>query len=118
MTHPSPAHAQSTPSLADQPRIFLETQLVVIREGLREIPAMKGLLDKLTDPDLTALAAWYSAQQQVPRLAGQREDYLQQTMVQRRDGKAAGRDSIMAATLRGMSDAQLADLAKHFAGLR
>lgn len=148
-----------TPSLAGQPKTFLETQLVMIREGLREIPAMKGLLDKLTDPDLTALSAWYSAQpqapagtaprnadttaaterggtlarqalcgtchlptyqgqQQVPRLAGQREDYLQQTMVLMRDGKAAGRDSIMAATLRGMSDAQLADLAKYFAELR
>jgi cytochrome c553 len=148
-----------TPSLAGQPRTFLETQLVMIREGLREVPAMKGMLDKLTDPDLTALAAWYSAQaqapastgapgadanasierggtlarqalcgtchlpsyhgqQQVPRLAGQREDYLLQTMVLMRDGKAAGRDSIMAATLRGMSDAQLTDLARHFAALR
>ena len=27
------------PSLAGQPRVFLENQLVVIREGLRDIPA-------------------------------------------------------------------------------
>ena len=154
--HGPTGHASmpSTPSLAGQPKVFLENQLVMIREGLREIAAMKGLLDKLADADLIALATWYAAQpqmpagpptgtpdaaaierggtlakqalcgtchlptyrgqSQVPRLAGQREDYLQQTMVLMRDGKAQGRDSIMAATLRGMSDGQLQDMAKYF----
>jgi len=147
------------PSLAGQPKVFLENQLVMIREGLREIPAMTGLLTKLSDADLIALARWYSeqapdplatpafatprqterltagatmakealcgtchlpsylGQSQVPRLAGQREDYLQQTMILMRDGKAVGRDSIMASTLRGMSDEQLRNLAHYFASL-
>ena len=146
----------SIPSLAGQPKVFIENQLVMIREGLREVPAMTGMLDKLSDADLTALARWYAdqtlepaatqasatppqsariaagatmakqalcgtchlptylGQSQVPRLAGQREDYLQQTMVLMRDGKAIGRDSIMSSTLRGMNDEQLRDLAHYF----
>ena len=148
------------PSLAGQPKIFIENQLVMIREGLREVPAMTGMLDKLSDADLTSLAGWYSelkldgptapasatppqgarvaagatmakqalcgtchlptylGQSQVPRLAGQREDYLQHTMILMRDGKALGRDSIMSSTLRGMSDEQLRDLAHFFSNLR
>lgn len=39
-----------TPSLAGQPKLFIENQLVLIQEGLREILQMKGLLDKVTDP--------------------------------------------------------------------
>lgn len=138
------------PSLAAQPKVFLETQLVMIREGLRDVPQMKGLLDGVSDADLVAMAAHYNAlplapqpfplradafergqalasralcnschlptylgQQQVPRVAGQREDYLLHTMRQFRDGKAVGRDSIMASSLYGMTDAQLGDLA-HF----
>ena len=37
------------PSLAGQPRVFLENQLVMIREGMRDIPAMKGSLDGVSD---------------------------------------------------------------------
>ena len=50
------------PSLAGQPRTFLENQLVLIREGLRDIPPMKGVLDGLTDADLIVLAQYYAAQ--------------------------------------------------------
>jgi cytochrome c553 len=151
------------PSLAGQPKVFIENQLVMIREGLREIPAMNGMLNKLSDADLTSLATWYAelkldgpngfaaqapvtppssariaagatmakqalcgtchlatyvGQSQVPRLAGQHEEYLHQTMVLMRDGKAVGRDSIMSSTLRGMSDEQLRDLAYYFSNLR
>lgn len=50
------------PSLAAQPRVFIENQLVLIREGLRDIPAMKGSLDGVPDTELTALAHYFSAQ--------------------------------------------------------
>jgi cytochrome c553 len=138
------------PSLAGQPRTFIENQLVLIREGLREVPAMKGLLDGLNDADLVALAQYFSAQkpapsppardaaayqrgqalaarmhcgschlpsyagqQQVPRIAGQPEAFLLQSMRQLRDKPGPGRDTIMAAALHGVKDAELADLA-HF----
>lgn len=51
----------------------------------------------------------------MPRLSGQREDFLFSSMREFRDGNATGRDTIMAATLRGMSDEELRDLAHYFA---
>ncbi len=58
------------PSLAGQPKIFVENQLVLIREGLRDIPPMKGTLDGLSDADLIVLAQYFAAQTPVPVLAG------------------------------------------------
>jgi cytochrome c553 len=138
------------PSLAGQPKIFMENQLVIIREGLREIPQMKGVLDGMKDADLVVLANYFSTQtpirvpglvnsetyqrgkdlagnmrcgnchlpdyvgqQQVPRLAGQHEAFLLLAMKQFRDHPGLGRDSIMAASLYGLKDNDLADLA-HF----
>jgi cytochrome c553 len=146
------ASVPGVPSLAGQPRVFIENQLVMIREGMREVPQMKGLLDSVKDEDFTALAMLYAkmppklgglalntdkakrgadiskralcgschlpdyaGQQQIPRLAGQREDFLFANMKQFRDGKAIGRDTVMMATLRGMSDTELSDLAHYFA---
>ena len=54
------------PSLAGQPKIFLENQLVLIREGLRDIPQMKGSLDGLKDADLIVLAQYFAAQTPQP----------------------------------------------------
>ena len=141
-----------SPSLAGQPRVFIENQLVMIREGLREVAQMKGLLADMKDEEFTALAKYFSEQKvqtqttardteklargavlsksgncgschlpnyagrdQMPRLAGQREDFLLSSMKEFRDGRATGRDTIMAATLRGLSDADLTDLAHYFA---
>ena len=46
---------QDIPSLAGQPKVFLENQLVLIREGMRDIPQMKGVLDNVADAELAAL---------------------------------------------------------------
>ena len=141
-----------TPSLAAQPKLFIENQLVIIREGLRDVPAMKPLLAGMADEEIVALATYYAAQpakaltpatqpdkaragaaiaqrlscgschlptyagqQQVPRLAGQDEAYLLQAMKQLRDHPGPGRDTIMASTLRGLSDADLDSLAHYLA---
>lgn len=140
----------TTPSLAGQPKVFLENKLVLIREGLREIPQMKGLLDGVSDPDIVALANYFSAQtratvtgpanmttyqrgqaistgmlcgschlpdyagrQQIPRLAGQQEAFLLNAMKQFRDNPGPGRDTIMSASVLGLKDNELSDLA-HF----
>jgi cytochrome c553 len=142
----------NTPSLAGQPTIFIENQLVMIREGMRDVAAMNGLLKDLKDNELTALAKYYSSlpiksavakvdaekvargaalskrgvcgschlpsyagREQMPRLAAQREDFLLASMQQFRDGKAVGRDTMMNSVLRGVSDAELSDLAHYFA---
>ena len=55
----------------------------------------------------------FRGQNQVPRLAAQRETYLSAEMRAYRDGKRQGGDTIMAAALYGVSDADIAALA-HF----
>jgi cytochrome c553 len=143
------------PSLAGQPKVFMENQLVIIREGLRDIPQMKGLLDGMKDADIVVLANYFSTQtpirspglvndetyqrgkdiaanmrcgnchlpdfvgqQQVPRLAGQQEAFLLFAMKQFRDHPGLGRDSIMAASLYGLKDNDLADLAHFLANFK
>jgi cytochrome c553 len=103
----------NTPSLAGQPKIFLENYLIMTREGLRGNDVMRGLLKGVPDKEIVALAAHYSklpakkneektdqklfnrgkdiaaknrcascheknfsGREQMPRLAGQREDFL------------------------------------------
>ncbi len=144
-----------SPSLAGQPRVFLENTQIMIREGLRPIAAMKGLLDGVSDAEIVALADHYSrqpvrtealprdepafrrgealasrnlcgtchlpsyaGQQQMPRLAGQRQDYLAQSMREFRDNKTQGRDTQMNGVLRGYSNRDIDDLAHYFAQLR
>ena len=143
------------PSLAGQPRVFLENQMVVIRESLREIPAMKGQLEGVNDATIIAMAKFYASQNvksspaqknqvlyekgqviskealcgtchlpnyvgrdQIPRIAGQREDYLLYSMRQFRSNQATGRDTIMAASLYGMSDDDLKAIAHYLSQLK
>ena len=141
-----------TPSLAGQPKLFVENQLVLIREGLRDVPQMKEIVAGMSDETIIALAQHFAAQtpmtkpvaanqekarlgaatasgalcgtchlpdytgqKQVPRLAGQDETYLVHSMRQFRDNPGPGRDTIMAAALYGLSDADLANLAHYLA---
>lgn len=154
--HGSDGHAAvaGAPHLAGQPRLFIENRLVMIREGLSVVPAMKGLLDGLSDADLTALSRHYAAmplrperarrdaaraargqavsqrtlcaschlpgyigREQMPRLAGQREDYLLQSLRDFAAGRTGGRDTLMTNALLGLNDADLQDLAHHLATL-
>ena len=144
-----------TPSLAGQPKTFLENQLVMIREGMRDIPAMKGQLDGVNDATIIALAKFYAnspavsqagvrnpalfekgqvisrealcgtchlpnyvGRDQMPRIAAQREDYLLYSMRQFRSNQAIGRDTIMAASLYGMSDDDLKAIAHYLSQLK
>jgi len=154
--HGASGHATlaGVPHLAGQPRLFIENRLVMIREGLSPVPAMKGLLDGLSDEDLGALSRHYATmplqperpardasraargqavsqrsqcaschlpgypgREQMPRLAGQREDYLLQSLRDFAAGRTGGRDTLMTNALIGLSDADLQDLAHHLATL-
>src|SRR5688572_20119049 len=139
------------PSIAGQPKLFLENQLILFREELRRsdqmLPVVKGMKDteiiKLAehfskqpakvmetgtaDAKLMKIGAErgkalrcnvchlsdYSGQNQIPRLAGQREAYLEAEMRAYRDGKRTGGDTIMAAALYGVSDADIKALAHY-----
>jgi cytochrome c553 len=57
----------------------------------------------------------YRGREQMPRLAGQREDYLLTSMRQFAAGQTAGRDTLMSNALIGLTDADLSDLAHHLA---
>ena len=139
------------PSIAGQPQLFLENQLILFREELLRSDAMQTVVKGLKDADIVRLARHFSklpargmesgepeaalmkqgagkaselrcgtchlpdfgGQKQMPRLAGQRERYLANEMRAYRDGKRSGGDTIMAAALYGVSDADITALA-HF----
>jgi cytochrome c553 len=139
------------PSLAGQPELFLLTQLVLMRDGVRPIPAMAPLVAGVSDADLQVIARHFSAlpavatdepidaalagrgrdlattlrcgschlaglegRQQIPRLAGQRIDYLTKALTDYRDGTRAGADTLMSNAVAGLMDVDLRALA-HFA---
>jgi cytochrome c553 len=139
------------PSIAGQPKLFLENQLILFREELRKSDQMLPVVKGLKDPEIIKLAQHFSklpakgmetgpvnqelsgrgkaaaqklrcgvchlgdfsGQNQIPRLAGQREAYLEAEMRAYRDGKRTGGDTIMAAALYGVSDTDIKALA-HF----
>ena len=140
-----------TPSIAGQPKLFIENQLVLFREELRKSEQMLPVVKGMKDAEIVKLAEHFSklqaksmasgpadpklmkqgvarakdlrcgichlsdfaGQNQVPRLAGQREEYLASELFAYRDGKRSGGDTIMAAALYGVNDADLRALA-HF----
>jgi cytochrome c553 len=144
-----------TPSIAGQPRTYLENTLVLTREGLRGNPVMQALFKGKTDAEIVAVSKHFTAQpvrppsgtpdkalqargrdvaaklrcaschdktfrgrEQMPRLAAQREDFLDARMVALRDKPPPGTDTIMAATLHGVSNADIKALAHFLAQLR
>jgi cytochrome c553 len=143
------------PSIAGQPKVFLENYLVLTREGLRGSENMHELLHGVPDREIVALAAHYSklpmkpadgaidevefergrqlaatnrcgnchrpdflGQEQMPRLAGQREDFLIEAMLAYRQNRRPGGDTIMAASLYGIPEADLRAIAHYLAHLR
>ncbi len=141
------------PSIAGQPKLFVENQLILFREELRKSEQMAPVVKGLKDPEIVKLAEHFSklpakgmeagnadaklmkvgaekakalrcgvchlsdyrGQNQIPRLAGQREAYLDAEMRAYRDNKRTGGDTIMAAALYGVSDADIKALAHYLA---
>ena len=143
------------PSIAGQPKLFIENQLVLMREGLRPAPQMQPIVNGMKDAEISRLAehfaklpaksepgaadaklmkqgmerakalrcgvchlANFHGQNQVPRLAAQREAYLDSEMRAYRDNKRKGGDTIMAATLYGVSDADIRAMAHYLSRQR
>lgn len=143
------------PSLAGQPRVFLETQLILFREGVRSAPQKESAIAGLSDREISTIASVfatspmqgepaaldpaliekgralaqrlrcsschlpnYQGREQVPRLAGQREDYLVRSMIGFRDNPRPGGDTIMTASLYGVPDAEMKALAYFFSRYR
>jgi cytochrome c553 len=144
-----------TPSIAGQPKIFLENYLVMTREGLRGSPTMQALFKGVSDKDIVALAVHFSklkhkpggdkadprlfnrgkevaaknrcgichekdfsGREQMPRLAGQREEFLAEVLLQYRQDRRSGGDTMMNAALYGIPEADFKALAHYFSRLR
>lgn len=143
------------PSVAGQPKTFLETQLILFREGLRVSPPMQPVTKGLSDREISLLAESFAAspvrvepaeadpalekrgrevarklrcgtchlpdfrgRAQIPRLAGQREEYLVDAMTALRDKRRSGADTIMSGVLHGVSDADIGAMAHFLSRLR
>jgi cytochrome c553 len=50
-----------SPSLAGQPDIFTQYQLVFIRDGQRKVEVMQEIAKQLTDDNIRDLGAWYAS---------------------------------------------------------
>jgi cytochrome c553 len=120
------------PYLAGQSAQYLELQLILMREGLRDVPQMAPFLKGLTDRDIRDMAAHFArqafspntakrnpalyargaelaqamicgnchgedfrGQKHLPRLAGQREDYLAASLKAYRNNTRTGIDTSM-----------------------
>lgn len=143
------------PSIAAQPKIFVENYLVMTREGIRGMAEMQKLLKGVPDQEIVAMAKYVAAlsakpeegpvdkklfqrgkeiasrnrcgscheanfhgREQMPRLAGQREDFLVQAMLAWRQNRRPGGDTIMAAALYGIPEADFKALAHYFSRLK
>jgi cytochrome c553 len=143
-----------TPSLAGQPEFFVMNQLVLMREGVRQVEAMMPIVRELKDEDIFALAKHYASlqprpseekidpvlvkrgaqiaaarrcsschlptlagQDQMPRLAKQRIDYMIYAMKSYLVDERRGADTLMTAAIAGLSEDDLAALA-HYAASR
>lgn len=55
----------------------------------------------------------------IPNLAGQKEEYLKQTLTEYRDGNRKGGSAMMMTPMAvGLTDAEIAALAEHFSALK
>jgi len=141
------------PSIAGQPKLFMENQLVLFREGIRKSPVMNPQMQGIADREIQQLAEHFSkqavkvvsagsadpalmkkgselakklrcgichlsdfsGQKQMPRLAGQREEYLESEMRAYRANQRP--DTTMNAALYGVKDDEVRALA-HFLSRR
>jgi cytochrome c553 len=145
---------EGIPSLAGQPAGFVTVQMILIREGIRQVAPMAPFATPLTDRQIEDLAAHFAAlppappedrgarvadrfaagaavaasrncgvchlqdfsgREQVPRLAGQREEFLARAMMEYRDGRRVGADTQMNGAVFGLSDAEIGALAHYLA---
>lgn len=143
------------PSIAGQPRVFIENLLVLTREGLRGSETMQKLMHGMKDAEIRELATYFSSlparstpgpldkplfergralaakmrcaschradyagQAQMPRLAAQREDFLNASLKAYRDSPPPGSDTMMASVLYRVPDADLRALAHYMAHLK
>jgi len=143
---------EDIPSLAGQQAGFITIQMILFREGIRNVPAMIAFAQGLPDKDIEDLAAFFASlppgppddrrprdealfaagqaligprncavchlpslagREQIPRIIGQREDFLTRTMTEYRDGQRVGVDTQLNGAVYGLTNDQIAALAHY-----
>ena len=140
------------PSLAGQQGDFLTLQMILFREGLRQVPAMAEAARGLSDGQIEDLSAHFAAlpsapkpdrgprdatlaargaelsaarncnachlreyqgRANIPRINHQREDFLNHTLIQYRDGQRVGTDTQMNGLMFGLTNADIAAISHY-----
>lgn len=147
---------QEVPSLAAQPDIFTQWQLVYMRDGSRKVDAMEEVVKTMTDSDIRFYGAYYASlpppapeqakpdetesgevlnlmkprrcanchgdtmagQGEVPRVAGQRADYLVKALRDFRQNVRRGRgNAVMIEMVATITDNDIKLLADYLSRL-
>jgi len=147
---------QEVPSLAAQPEIFTQWQLVYMRDGVRKVEAMEAVVKDMTDSDIRFYGAYFAAlpppapeharpndaesaevlnlikprrcanchgdtmagQGEVPRVAGQRADYLVKALRDFRQNVRRGRgNAVMIEMVATVTDSDIRLLAEYLSRL-
>jgi cytochrome c553 len=147
---------QEVPSLAAQPDIFTQWQLVYMRDGTRKVQAMEEVVKTMTDSDIRFYGAYFAAlpppvpdhakpndtesaevlnlikprrcanchddtfagKGEMPRLAGQREDYLAKAFRDYRSNARRGRgQAVMVEMVSTLTENDIKVLAEYLSRL-
>jgi cytochrome c553 len=147
---------QEVPSLAAQPDLFTQWQLVYMRDGTRKVDAMEAVVKDMTDGDIRFYGSYFAAlpppvpeharpsetqsgevlnlmrprrcanchddtmagKGEMPRLAGQREDYLVKAFRDFRSDVRRGRgNAVMVELVATLSDNDIRLLAEYLSRL-
>ena len=149
------SQTENIPSLAGQPDLFTQWQLIFFRAGTRKSEVMQPLAEELQNEDIRNLGAYfaslappappkddnpdlsakgkqaamgrrcafchndnYAGVKAVARVAGQREDYLKQALLDYKSSKRSGGGmAAMAEVARVLSDEEIEALAHYLAHL-
>ena len=87
------------------------TRAIVMRPAVMRALAQANRCNSCHNAD-------FSGKENVPRLANQREDYLNKTLVEYKDNSRHGYDATMADVMQVVTKEQIADLAYYIARVR
>jgi cytochrome c553 len=129
------SQTENTPSLARQPDLYLQWQLIFFRSGSRKIEIMQPIAEQLSNEDVRNLGAYFASltppkalyvmprdtfagTKAVARLAGQREEYLLKALHDYKSNvRVGGGVAAMADVAYSLSEEEITALAHYLAHL-
>jgi cytochrome c553 len=122
---------RKSPEMNEIAKALSDTELSALAERVAKLPpppAAAGPIDEARFKRAAGLAEQrlcaschnpdFSGRAQMPRLAGQHEDYIVKALQDYRAGARIGTQAVMAEAVRGLTDADFADIAYFLARVR